>query len=103
MADYKQTNIAGQQWHRFGRVVIDNPRDAAPTVICVEQEVIALASGEIVRDIGNLNFPFDPSAVFDILDPITNLPTGATGTGAQVYGLIYGYIMHQAALRDAAA
>lgn len=100
--DYKQTNIAGQQWHRFSRIVIDNPRNAAPSVTCVEQEVIALASGEIIRDVGNLNFPFDPSAQFDILNPDTNLPTGATATGAQVYALVYGYVMHQAAKRDAA-
>lgn len=102
MPDYKQTTIAGQQWNRFPRIVIDNPRNAAPSVLCVEQQVIALAQGEVFRDIGNLNFPFDPSTQFDILDPNTNLPTGAKGTGAQVYALVYGYVMDQAAKRDAA-
>jgi len=100
MADYKQTSIAGQQWNRFSRVVIDNPRNAAPSVICVEQEVIALEAGEVVRDVGNLHFPFDPSAEFPILNPVTNEPTGATATGAQVYALVYGYVMSEAAKRD---
>lgn len=103
MADYKQNSIVGEQWHRFSHIVINNPRNAAPSVICVEQAVIALEAGEVVRDVGNLNFPFDPSAEFDILDPATNLPTGATATGAQVYALVYGYVMDQAAKRDAAA
>lgn len=100
--DYKQTSIAGQQWHRFSRVVIDNPRNAAPSVTCVEQEVIALASGEVIRDVGNLGFPFDPMAEFDIINPDTNLPTGQKGRGYQVYALVYSYVMGEAAKRDVA-
>ena len=74
--DYKQTTIAGQKWHRFSRIVIDNPRAQAPSVVCVEQEVIALESGEVIRDVGNLNFAFDPDTQFEIINPLTNEPTG---------------------------
>jgi hypothetical protein len=102
MPDYKQTSIAGQQWNRFSRIVIDNPRNGSPSVLCVEQEVIALAQGEVIRDIDNLNFPFDPNAQFDILDPATNLPTGQTAIGAEVYALVFSCVMAMAAKRDAA-
>jgi hypothetical protein len=102
MPDYKQTTVAGQQWNRFSRIVIDNPRNAAPSVLCVEQEVIALAQGEVIRDIGNLSFPFDPAAQFNILDPATNLPTGQTANGIDVYALVFSYVMAEAAKRDAA-
>lgn len=100
--DYKQTEVTGQAWHRFSRVVIDNPRDQAPSVVCVEQEVIALESGEIVRDVGNLNFGFDPTAQFPLLNPLTNEPTGQYASGAAVYALVYSYVMAEAAKRDAA-
>ncbi|WP_426106362.1 hypothetical protein [Massilia sp. TSP1-1-2] len=102
MPDYKQTIIAGEQWNRFSRIVIDNPRNIAPTVLCVEQEVIALENGEVVRDIGNLNFPFDPATQFDIIDPATNVPTGQKAYGGQVYALVYSYVMAEAAKRDLA-
>jgi hypothetical protein len=100
--DYKETSIAGQQWHRFSRVVIDNPYQGFPSVVCVEQEVIALASGPLIRDVANLNFPFDPAAVVDIIDPSTNLPTGGTVDGATIYAMVYSYVMAEAAKRDAA-
>lgn len=102
MADYKESTVAGTKWHRFSRVVIDNPRNAAPSVICVEQEVIALGSNEIMRDIGNLNFQFDPAFSFNTLNPVTGAVTG-TATGAQALALVYSYVMAQAALRDAAS
>lgn len=100
MADYKQTTIAGDLWHRFGGIHISNPRPGQPTVLCVEQEVLALPTGELIRDVGNLGFIFDPSAEFKILNPITNEPTGAYATGAQVYALVFSYVMAEAAKRD---
>lgn len=103
MADYKQSNVLGQKWSRFGRVVIDNPRGAAPSVLCVEQEVIALGESEVVRDVGNLNFPFDPSLQFEIIDPISNTGTGQFANGGAAYALVYSYVMHMATERDRAA
>ena len=102
MADYKQTTVAGEQWNRFSRIVIDNPRNAAPSVMCVEEKVIALEHGEILLDSGNLSFPFNPDEVFTIINPITNEPTDQMASGAQVYALVYSYVMNEAAKRDAA-
>lgn len=102
MADYKQTTINGQKWNRFSRVVVNNPRAVAPSVTCVEEEVIQFDGQETIRQVGNLDFPFNPAETFDILNPDTNLPTGQKGSGAMAYALIYGYVMHETAKRDAA-
>lgn len=100
MPDYKQNDIAGQKWNRFSRIVVDNPRLGAPTVTCVEQEVIAMEGSEVVRDIGNLAFPFDPAATFPLLNPETGEPVGQMGAGIQAYVLIYSYVMFEAKKRD---
>lgn len=100
--DYKQTDIIGHKWHRFSRVVIENPRTSSPFVVCVEQEVLALEGSEIVRDIGNLNFGFDPNATFELINPLTNEPTGQLADGKTVYALVYSYVMSEAAKRDVA-
>lgn len=102
MADYQEANVSGKSWHRFGRIVIDNPRNGVPTILCVEQEVTSLGEKEIVRDIGNLGFVFDPNAVIPILDPTTMQPTGQTISGTELYVSIFSAVMQQAAIRDAA-
>lgn len=104
MADYKETEVAGTSWQRFSRVVIENPRNGAPSVLCVEQRVTNLGEDqpEIIQDIGNLGFPFDPAAVIPVVNPETMEPTGETITGMDIYVGIYSYVMMMAAARDAA-
>lgn len=101
MPDYKESNVAGVQWHRFRRITIDNPRLGVPTVTCMEEQVLSVDGVEQRRDVGVLAFRFDPAAVFPVLDPETGEPTGHTATGAEVYALIYGYVLAEAARRDA--
>lgn len=98
--DYKQTEVIGSAWHRFSRIVIENPRPGIPTVTCIEQEVIALTSGEVIRDVGNLSFIFDPSGTFEILNPLDNTPTGQMASGSDVYALVYSLVMAEAKARD---
>lgn len=100
--DYKQTEVAGTYWHRFSRIMVDNPYMAQPSVSCVEQEVITLPAGFFARDVGTMSFDFDPSESFDILNPVTNEPIGSTATGVDVYTLVYSYVLHEAMKRDAA-
>jgi hypothetical protein len=102
MADYKQTEITGQQWNRFSEITIENRRKGTPFVRCVEQQVTALQNGEVMREVGCLNFLFNPEEEFAILNPTTNEPTGGVANGAEVYVLIYSYVMAEAAKRDAA-
>lgn len=101
MPEYKESNINGVSWNRFKEIRICNPRNEAPYVICSEEQVVSTGGVEQRRDVGSMGFRFDPSVEFPILDPSTNQPTGQTATGAQVYALIYGYVMSEAARRDA--
>ena len=106
MTTYVPTAAAGTQYNRFRKIIIDDSVDAngnqlTPTVLCVEQTVVDLASGVIFQDIGNMGFDFNPSDSFPLLDPTTQLPTEATGTGLQAYQFVLSYVMSQAALRDA--
>lgn len=98
MPDYKESAVSGVLWHRFRRIVIDNPRLQAPSVTCLEEQVVSVDGVEQRRDVGALAFRFDPAAVFPVLDPETGESTGDTATGAQVYALIYGYVMSEPAL-----
>lgn len=100
--DYKQSDVAGTTWHRFNRVVIENPYLGQPVVKCAEQECITLPTGDFIRDIDMLSFNFDPLAEFPLLDPTTNEPLGSLGSGLNAYVLVYSYVMHEAAKRDAA-
>ena len=105
MADYKQSTVSGTQWHRFGRVEINNPRNGTPSISCSEQAVLSVGGGEVVREVGTLRFDFDPSADFPLLNPDTNEVQNeswlaALPKGMQAYVLIYSYVLSQAAIRD---
>lgn len=101
--DYKETTVVGSRWHRFGRVVINNPRGGFPSVSCVEQEVLSIGEAEeIVRDVGNLDFAFNASEEIPVLDPLTMQPTGITATMGDVYTLVFSAVMAKAKARDEA-
>jgi hypothetical protein len=98
--DYRQGEVAGTKWHRFSQVSIRNPYQGFPEVTCQEQEVMVFGAQTVVREVGGLDFKFDPAAEFPLLDPVTNEPTGETVTGAQVHALVYSYVLAEAKKRD---
>lgn len=105
MAEYKQSAIAGTQWHRFARIEIDNPRNGTPSISCSEQSVLSVGGDEATREVGTLRFDFDAAADFPLLDPATNEEQGESWfatlpKGMRAYVLIYSYVLSQAALRD---
>lgn len=101
--EYKANTIAGQEYHRFSRIVIDNPKGMVPNVMCVEQSVLTLEGRpDVIRDVGNLGFAFDANESFPLVNPDTGAPTGQTMTGAEVYVAIWSLIMKKAEERDAA-
>jgi hypothetical protein len=100
--DYKQTEIAGSSWHRFSRVTIENPYMEQPVIVCNEQEAINLPDRVFMREVNPMVFDFSLTESFPLLDPVTNEPLGSTGSGLDAYVLVYSYVMHEAAKRDAA-
>ncbi len=73
MADYQQTEVVGTKWKRACRINIENPLNAAPSVLFAEEEVINLGEGtEPVKQlVSNLNIAFNPSDTFPLRNPET--------------------------------
>ena len=106
MPDYKETNFTGQKWHRFNRIVIENPLANTPSVMCVEQEVVVTPSGLAITDLGNMSFAFNPDLNFPLQHPTTGaaltIPqVHAMSLSMQAHVLVHSYVMYQAKLRDA--
>lgn len=100
MSNYKQTTVLGEAWQRAARVVVENPLNATPSILIVEEEAIVLGDKTITNVCGNLSCQFDPAATFPGLDPETGLPVGRDITHGEVYALLNSLYMHLAKLRD---
>lgn len=96
MVNYLEQLLSGEAWHRFNKLIIDNPYEGTVRFSCFEQEAMLSDTGEFVeRDFGVLQFPFDLDEVFEVFNPATATGTGSYATGTEVRQLLYSYIMHQ--------
>lgn len=102
MSNYQESEVIGTQWRRACRVVVENPLNATPSVMFVEEEAINLDDKTITNLVANLSCAFDLAATFPAIDPETNLPVGRDITHAEVYGLLYSLYMDLAKKRDEA-
>jgi hypothetical protein len=104
MPNYAPTQNPGDTRRRTRYIGIRTPLDAVPQVEVLEQDVVRLASGEVVlADLGNCPVsPFDPAETFDVRDPGTDATTGTTATVGQAMALIYSWVRKQQLARDAA-
>lgn len=71
--NYQSTQISGESWKRISRVQIDNPRNATPSLLMVEDEVINMGTKELATTVANLSCQFDASdpddvALYDLLN-----------------------------------
>ncbi len=104
MPDYKQTTATATTWQRCNQIVIDNPRNGAPSVRFDEETVTALAIGEEIRhQVGTLSLPFDPAQTIPLRDPASGELTGQESSYGMAYVLLYSAYMAAAQARDAAA
>jgi hypothetical protein len=104
MSDYQESTISGSKYRRWRRIVIEHPRDAVPSALIVEDEVIVLDDEAIERAVANLHITMsDPAKTIPLRDPTTGwTETGTTMTMGELYAAI-GSACWQAALeRDAA-
>lgn len=101
MSNYKETNIAGTQWKRSHRVIIDNPLNGSPRVIFMEQTVNAIQGGDtITQPAGQIEKNFDPYGVIDLINPLTGAPTGQTITQMELHVILYSLYIQLAIERD---
>lgn len=98
-AQYTPQPLAAFIRKRFNRVTVFNDIGAAaPAVQVMTQTVIEMPDGaNLTQDAGGFGFTFDFGDVFPLLDEQTAEPiaAGTTGTGAQLYNLIYSYVIWQ--------
>ena len=101
--NYKQKEVTATTYHRFSRVIVENPLNGFITLNCLEQSVAQDADGNTkTSDVGNLYFTFDPAMEYDLLDPTTGEPTGEKFHAAQIQQMMFSVIMAEAIKRDQA-
>ena len=59
MPNYKENNISGKKWQRAVRVVIENPYQALPSILFVEEEVVEAEDNLFKQPCANLSTSFD--------------------------------------------
>lgn len=57
--NYNESTVAGTKWTRACRVVVENPLNAAPSILIVEEDAINLDERVICNLSGNLSTTFD--------------------------------------------
>ena len=102
MADYKESTVSGTQWQRCWGVYIQNLHGTVPRVTLREEQITLLGGEKFSKDMGQIDFPFDPNASITLLNPETSEPLGATMTMGQMYVALWSLYMAKAAERDAA-
>lgn len=103
MADYKESTVSGTQWQRCWGVYIQNLYGTTPHVTLREEQVTVVSGATFQKDVGQIDFPFDPAATITLLNPETGEPFGATMTMGEMYVALWSLYMERAAARDAAA
>lgn len=100
MANYKQTDIAGEKWTRCGSITISNTHNSTPAIRYDEEVVINIGESQpIYRQAGIIQQQFDPAKVIPLINPETGESIG-TMTFADVYVALYSAYMSAAADRD---
>lgn len=108
MSKYDPTTNGGETRTRTRAINIRTPHDAAYTVEILEQEVIREAgNGErVINDqagrISATDSTDERAAVFPLLSPETDQPTGENATGAEFMAMVYSYVRAKQAERDEA-
>jgi hypothetical protein len=101
MPNYKETTVTGTKYQRACRVMIENPINKTPTVSFIEEEItINSDNTKSHKLIGSLNMSFDPNEVVEIINPITNLPTGQKYPTSVAQLIIYSLYWKKALERD---
>lgn len=103
MPNYNESSISGTEWQRCHTVTIQNPLGGVPHINFSEERVISMGGESITKWVKTCGKDFDMEGGFPLLDPATNMPTGAVMSHAALYVALYSLYMQTAAERDAAA
>lgn len=98
--NYRESQLAGTEWQRARRVVVENPFLETPSILYVLETALQTGSRTITEPAGNLGENFDPAASFPMLDPITGEPTGQMASHQDLYNILNSHFMYLAKQRD---
>lgn len=102
MANYKESSISGNQWQRCWGVFIQNVYNKTPHISMKEEQITLVGDQTFTKDVGQIDFAFDPQANIALLDVVTGEPTGSTMSMMQVYQALWSLYMEKAVARDVA-
>lgn len=98
--NYKESSIAGTSWVRAREVSISNQYMSTPSISILEEKVISVEGDIVKKDVGYLTQAFDPNSLVSVIDPVTNIDTGAKVTHEYIYSMLYSLYMSMAKQRD---
>lgn len=89
MPNYRQTNLTGDVYQRAFQVVCDNMLQGVPRANFLEEEVITLSDGRIIRQpVTGCGIDFAPGTEFPLVSPVDDSVIG-TGSHDQLQILLY--------------
>lgn len=110
MTNYKEQSATAttSPYRRVRYIGIRNPPDGVPTVEVLEADSVILNGKKLHLNegVGGITRAMDAAGLaesFPLLNPADDSVLGGTGTGAQVFALIYSWARAQQAKRDAAS
>lgn len=103
MGNYKEVSETGTSWVRANAVSISNPFNGVPSVTYTTERIIQLHSGEIITQQlpRYMTVNFAREGTFPMLDPVTGEPTGAVGSHAALYAMMFSLFMDTVTKKDA--
>ena len=104
---YKETAVTGSKYTRANQIVISNDENQTPFIYFNEENVVILdAETKIKNPAGGIRLEFNQETAntsFDMLNPETGDPLGASMTYQELYVALYSLYIKAATDRDAVA
>lgn len=99
MANYKESVVAGTQWRRAVRVIVDNPLDSTPHVTFTEETVVQLGDSTLTKPEGTLQRVFSAASEFPLVNPETGDVLGVMNH-QELYVALASLYLFEATQRD---
>ncbi len=100
MANYKETQVSGQQWQRACAIHIQNNYGQTPQITIQEEQLTKVGDELFQKGAGGISIAFDPNEVIALRHPVTGELMGETMTQGQIHVALWSLYMQKAAERD---
>lgn len=101
MTTYKESVVDGNKWTRCCMMIIDNTFNRVPAVEFVEEERMVIDGEDFSKSLGSIRISFtDHMKEVELLDPMTDVPTGNFLTHGELYVALRSLYLAEAVARD---